>query len=68
MKECRLADSKDANDLTARIESLRESWERLGPGFQKWLVNKRKAIFQNIVIECARKNTVVRGLFFLQKY
>ena len=64
MMEYGLADSKDANDLTARLESLRESWENLCPGFHKWFVSKRKAVFQNSVIECARKNTNVHGLFY----
>ena len=46
-----LADSKDANDMTTRLESLRESWENLCPGFSRF-VSKRKAIFQNSVIDC----------------
>ena len=58
-----LADSRDANDLATRFESLRESSEKLCPGFHKWFVNKRKVIFQNSVMKCARKNTNVHGLF-----
>ena len=64
MIEYGLADSKDGNDLIKRLESFRESWESLYPGFHKWFVSKRKAIFQNSVIECARKNTNVYGLFY----
>ena len=64
MMEYRLADSKDANDLATRLGSLRENWEILCPGFHKWFVSKRKAIFQNSVIECARKNTNVHSLFY----
>ena len=64
MMEYGLADSKDANDLTARLGSLRESWENLCPGFYKWFVSKRKAVFQNSAIECARKNTNVHDLFY----
>ena len=64
MMEYGFADPKDANDLTARLESVRESWENLCPGFHKWFVSKREAIFQNSVIECARKNTNVHGLFY----
>ena len=59
MVEYGLEDSKDTNDLTARLESLRESWENVCPGFHEWFVSKRKAVFQNSVIECARKNTNV---------
>ena len=64
MMEYGLVDSKDVSDLAKRLESLRESWENLFPGFHKWFVSKRKAIFQNSVIECARKNTNVHGLFY----
>ena len=64
MIEYGLADSKNANDLTTRLESLRESWQNLCPGFYKWFVNMRKVIFQNNIIECARRNTNVHGLFY----
>ena len=64
MIEYGLADSKDANVLATRLESLRESWENLCPGFHKWFLNKKKVIFQNSVIECARKNTNVHALFY----
>ena len=56
--------SKDTSDLAKRFESLRESWENLFPGFHKWFVSKRKAIFQNNAIECARKNSNAHGLFY----
>ena len=32
--------------------------------FNMWFVSKRKAIFQNSVIECPKKNTNIRGLFY----
>ena len=48
-----LAESKDVNDLTTRLESLRGSWENLCA-----------AVFQNNVIDCARKNTNVQGLYY----
>ena len=41
-----LADSKDFNNLATRLESLRESWKNLCPGFQKWFVNKKKQFFK----------------------
>ena len=59
-----LADSKDANDLAIMLESLRENWENVCPEFREWFVSKRKSIFWNNVIECARKNTNVHGLFY----
>ena len=64
MTEYGLAHSKDVNNLVTKLKSLRESWEILCPGFNKCFVNKTKAIFQNSVIECARKNTNVHGLFY----
>ena len=59
-----LADSKDSNNLATRLESLRESWKNLCPGFQKRFVNKKKLFFQNSVIECARKIINVHSLFY----
>ena len=64
MKEYGLQDSRDAYDLAISLEWLREIWEKLYPAFSKWFVNTRKAIFQNSVIECPRKNTNVHGLFY----
>ena len=48
-----LADTKDVNELAIRLESLRESWEIYAQDFTGDLINKRKVIFQNSVIECA---------------
>ena len=64
MIEYGLPDSKDANDLATRLDSHRESWENISPGFHKWFVGKRKAIFQNSAIECAKENANVRGIFY----
>ena len=55
MMEYGLAGSKDTNDVATKLESLREIWENLCPGFHKWFASKRKAIFQNSVIGCTRK-------------
>lgn len=64
MVEYGLPDSKDANDLATRLDSHRESWENISPGFHKWFVSKRKAIFQNSAIECAKENANVHGIFY----
>ena len=64
MMEYKLADSKEANELATRLESRRVCWENLWPGFHKWFVSNRKVIFQKSVIECARKNTNVHGVFY----
>ena len=68
MMEYKLTDSKDDNDLATRLESLRVCWENLCLGLHKWFVSKRKAIFQKSVIECARKNTNIHGVFYLQQH
>ena len=49
--EYKLADSKEANDLATRLESLRVCWENLWPGFHKWFVSNGKVIFQKSVID-----------------
>ena len=63
MKEYGFEDSEDANDLATRLGSFRESWEKICPRFHKWFVNKGKAIFQNSVKECTRKNTMSMTYF-----
>ena len=64
MMEYELADSKDASDSATRLELHRESRKNLCTTFHKWFKSKRKPIFQNSVIERARKNTNVHGLFY----
>ena len=64
MMEYGLAGSKDTNNVATKLESHREIWENLCPGFHKWFASKRKAIFQNSVIGCTRKNTKAHGLFY----
>ena len=34
--ESGLADAEDEEDLTAKLNSLKESWERIIPGFFDW--------------------------------
>ena len=64
MMEYELADSKDASDSATRLELHRESRKNLCTAFHKSFKSKRKPIFQNSVIERARKNTNVHGLFY----
>ena len=45
--------------LATRLE---KTGTKLCLGFHEYFVNKREAIFQNVVTECARKNTNVHGL------
>ena len=64
IKELGLADSKDPMELSERLEKLKESWEKLCPGFYGWFVRNRKPLFEKSVIESARTNTNFQGLFY----
>ena len=64
LKELGLADSKDADDLNERLKLVKGSWEKLCPGFFEWFSKKRKLVFEGSVIESARKNSDVQGLFY----
>ena len=63
-KELGLADAKDSNDLNERLDRVRESWENICPGFFDWFVKRRKPTFERSVIESARQNSDVQGLFY----
>jgi len=64
VKEYGLADSTNEQDLDARLKELKERWEELCPGFYQWFYKNRKSVFENSVIESARGNTTVQGLFY----
>ena len=64
IKEYGLADSIEKGDFEVRLELLRSIWETLCPGFYEWFSRKRKHLFQSSVIESARKQTNVQGLFY----
>ena len=64
IKELGLADSKDPMELSERLEKLKESWEKLCPGFYGWFVRNQKPLFEKSVIESARTNTNFQGLFY----
>ena len=64
IKDYGLADSKDNEDFAGRLESLRQTRENLYPGFHDWFSRKRKQLFESNVIESARKQTNVQGLFY----
>lgn len=64
IREIGLVDATDAKDLSERLEQMKESWMKLCPGFYEWFVKKRKPVFVDSVIESARVNTNVQGLFY----
>ena len=64
VKEIGLADSTTAEDLDSRLIDLKERWENLCPDFYDWFMSKRKKLFQEKVIEEARKGSNIHGLYF----
>uniref|UniRef100_A0A7M5X2F9 Uncharacterized protein n=1 Tax=Clytia hemisphaerica TaxID=252671 RepID=A0A7M5X2F9_9CNID len=49
-----LADAVDSNDLSARIENLRPTWENLAPGFTDWFRKNRVEKFNECLVIEAR--------------
>ena len=43
---------------------MKPKWEKLCPGFHNWFLTKRKYIFVRSVIESARKNSDMDGLYY----
>ena len=64
VKEYGIADSKDADDLHERLNSVKENWENYCPGFYDWFCKKRLRLFKESVIESVRRNTSITGLFY----
>ena len=64
VKEYGLVDSKDNEDFAVRLESLRQTWENLCPGFHDWFSRERKQFFESNIIESMWKQTNVQGLFY----
>ena len=63
VQEYGLADSTDPDDFHAKLESLKEEWDRLCPGFHKWFYEKRKPISVQSVIETTRSGTAFKDCF-----
>jgi len=63
-KELGLVDSKDPEDFQVRLTSLKECWEKACPGFYGWFKDKRTNMFMKSVIESARVNTEISGLYY----
>ena len=59
-----LADDADENDFLVKVETLKPKWETLCPCFHNWFLTKTNAIFVVSVIESARKNSDVDGLYY----
>ena len=59
-----LADSVDPDDFTSKLQSLKDKWEHICPGFFPWFETQRKQQFAESVIESAREGTGIAGLFY----
>ena len=46
------------------LDHVKGQWKQLCPGFYEWFVAKRKTLFQEKVIEEARKDLNVYGLYY----
>lgn len=59
-----LAEAFDAQDFEFKLQSLRQRWDALIPGFFDWFVAKRQSLFTESIIESARNGTGVQGLYY----
>ena len=64
VKELRLADSSTIKNFDSNLDNVKEQWGQLCPNFYEWFVAKRKTLFQQKVIEEARKESNVYGLCY----
>ena len=59
-----IVESLDKDDLCLKLDSLKDKWNALIPGFHTWFIENRKEMFVNSVIDSARKDIKVDGLFY----
>ena len=59
-----LAESFDEDDFKAKLLSLREKWEAFVPGFYDWFQKNRSVLFVENVIQSARENADINGLYY----
>ena len=52
------------NDFHAKLETLKETINKLSPGFRKWFYKKRELLFEKNAIKTARVKPDVEGLFY----
>ena len=64
VKELGLADPATIKEFDSNLDSVKEQWEQLCPGFYKCFVAKRKTLFQEKVIEEVRKESNVYGMYY----
>ena len=59
-----LADAEDLQDLNVKLETLKEIWEDLVPGFHSWFKKRRLAKFESCLILSARDELGITGRFY----
>ena len=64
VQEYGLADSLTKEEFNAKLSALSSKWNAIFPGFHKWFSKKRKETFKECVIEAARENTGIDGLYY----
>ena len=64
VKELGLADPATIKEFDSNLDSVKEQWEQLCPGFYKCFVAKRKTLFREKVIEEVRKESNVYGMYY----
>ena len=64
VKELRLVDSTDIDDLRIKLEGLKSVWDNLCPSFHKWFSKNRASFFEESVIEKPRTGTKVQRVYY----
>jgi len=59
-----IVESLDEDDLCIKLDSLKDKWNALIPGFHTWFIENRKEMFIGSVIDSARKDIKIDGLFY----
>ena len=59
-----LADAVDEEDLMAKLETLKDVWEDLIPGFHEWFLCRRVDKFKNCLTISARESLGISGRFY----
>ena len=59
-----LADAEDAHDLSVKLETIRDIWEDLVPGYHSWFIKKRVPTFEQCLVMSARESLKISGRFY----
>ena len=59
-----LADALDPEDLTVKLESLKDVWEDLVSGFYEWFHKRRFTMFTTCLVQSARESLGISGRFY----